>query len=120
MKTIKKIKEEVSVLKEEIERSRKFGRTKEVLNLTKKLTHLTDCILYLETKPTKVFITKEIERLHNIISKRGAEIEEHFNAESFQKMSKSELSKLVKKRVAEYNLPKYKAQLETLIYLSEK
>jgi hypothetical protein len=119
MKTIKKIKSEVSVLKEEIEEARKFGTIREIQRLTKKLIHLNDCILYLESKPTIDFIMKEIGRLENIISKRGAEIENYFNAKSFQKMSKGELSKLVKKRATEYELPKYKAQLETLIYLSK-
>jgi uncharacterized membrane protein (DUF106 family) len=65
MKTIKKVKNEVSVLKEEIEKARKFGTTREIQRLTKKLIHLNDCILYLESKP-RIRITKIQGSIRNL------------------------------------------------------
>lgn len=118
MKTIEHLESEIKALKNNVEVHVKNGEFKEQSQCLDRINYLTYCISYLSSNPTQQFIDKEIMRLRAVIEERQKIIDNHFLKESFQKMQKSEFSKLVKSKENQYGLPNYQKQLENLLFIN--
>lgn len=74
----------------------------------KKIQLLNTCRMYLQSKPDKEFVEKEIKRLENRINLISAEFVEP------QKADKKTVTKLRKSHEAEYGVSHLRTQLRTL------
>lgn len=120
MKTITDISLEIKALRDNIDKALKAYDLKKVKRFMERLRYLNDCILYLETKPTFEFITKEVKRLEESIRKRESDMEQTFSKPEYEKLTKPALTKLKKAREKELCLSKFREQLKTLKYLSKR
>lgn len=118
MKTIEHLESEIQVLKNNVEAHVKNGELKEKAQCLDRINYLTYCISYLSSNPTQQFIDKEIMRLRTTIEEKQKVIDDYFLRESFQKMQKSEFSKLVKNKETQYGLPNFRKQLENLLFIN--
>ena len=118
MKTIEHLESEIKTLKNNVEFHSKIGELKFSAVCLDRIKYLTYCISYLSSNPTQQFLDKEIMRLKAVIEERQKIIDNHFMKESFQKMQKSEFSKLVKSKENQYDLPNYRKQLANLLFIN--
>lgn len=114
MKTIQEIRKEIQGIESQLQES---CTDRERITMYKKIEKLRACILYLETSPRVEFIQSERRDLSRVIESRGKIIDNFFSAESYQKMTKSALTKLRKEQERINDIPRLKVQLETLNYL---
>ena len=111
MKTIKQLREDIAEITNTIE---KTDLTVSVENrLRKRILFLRHCIMYLETKPDRDFLVKNMEGLEKFINAKM----EQLVIPNEDKLTRPQISKIKKDYEEMFAIPKMREQVKAIRFL---